>query len=158
MRRLLLRTALVLTLAPAVTAATAATCNVPSAAHPTVGAAVRDTACTLVQIAAGAFPENVAIARDLAVAGAGAASTFLEGYLVVSGAGVDVTLDALLVDGSAAGVAGCWGELLSASGGAHLVSGADVRVLQSGSGGAVCRLFVDGFESGGTRAWSASVP
>lgn len=133
-------------------------CNVPSASHPTLGAAARDGACTSVTVAAGSFPENVAIARDLAVQGAGSAATLLQGYFFVSGAGNDVTLNGLLVDGTAAGVAGCWSEILAAEGGATLTSGADLKVLQTAVGGAACRLFADGFESGGLLAWSAHAP
>lgn len=139
-------------------AARAATCNVPTTAHPTLGAAVRDGACTLVQLAAGSLPENVEVARDLAIQGAGSAATTLQGYLFVSGAGNDVTLNALLVDGTAAGVAGCWSEVLSVLGGATLTSGADVKVLNSAVLSSGCRLFADGFESGGLLAWSLHSP
>ena len=133
-------------------------CNVPSASYPTLGAAVRAGACTSVIVAAGSFPEHVTIARDLAVQGAGSAATLLQGYFFVSGAGNDVTLNGLLVDGTAAGVAGCWTEILAAAAGATLVSGADVKVLQTAVGGAACRLFADGFESGGLLAWSLHAP
>lgn len=138
--------------------ATGATCNVPTSTHPTLAAAARDGACTLVQLADGAFPENVSLARDLAIQGAGSAATTLQGYFFVSGAGSDVTLNGLLVDGTAAGVAGCWSQVLGASGGATLTSGADVKVLQTATGGAACRLFADAFESGGLLAWSAHAP
>jgi len=158
MRRLVLPTALALTLALADTAATASSCSVPSASYPTLGAAVRDGGCTLVQVAAGTFPENVAIARDLAIQGAGSGASVVQGYLAVAGAGVEVALDALLVDGTAAEVAGCWGEVLRASAGATIASGADLRVVNTAAGGTVCRLFADGFESGGVLAWSASAP
>lgn len=158
MRRLVSRTGIVLTVALAAAAAEAAVCSVPSPSHPTLGAAVRDAGCTLVQAAAGAFPENVAIARDLALQGAGSGASVVQGFFVASGAGVEVTLAEILVDGTAAGVAGCWGEILLASDGATLDSGADLRVVNTAAGGAVCRLFADGFESGGVLAWSASVP
>lgn len=138
--------------------ASADVCSVPSASYPTLGAAVRTAACTSVTVATGSFPENVAIARDLAIQGAGSAATLLQGHFFVSGAGSDVTLNGLLVDGTAAGVAGCWPEILKASGGATLTSGADVKVLQTAVGGTACRLFADGFESGGTLAWSLRVP
>ena len=140
-----------------VSAALAVPCAVPSALYPTLGAAVRDGACTLVQLAAGSFPENVVIARDLAVAGAGSAASSLHGNLTVTGAGNDVTLDALRVDGTAAGVAGCWPEILKASGGATITAGTELRVLNTATGGTACRLFADGFESGGTLAWSLRV-
>ena len=137
----------------------AATCSVPTTAYPTLGAAVRDGTCTLIQVAAGGFSENVAITRDVTLQGAGSAATTLQGYLFASGAGNDVTLSGLLLDGTAAGVAGCWGEILKASGGATITSGADLRVLNTAAGGGLgCRLFADAFESGGTLAWSLRVP
>ena len=59
----------------------------------------------------------------------------------------------------AAGVAGCWGEILKASGGATITSGADVRVLNTAAGGGLgCRLFTDALESGGTLACSVRIP
>jgi len=140
-------------------AARADTCNVPTFTHPTLGAAARDVGCTLVQLATGSFPENVEITRGLAIQGAGSAATLFQGYFLVSGAGNDVILNGLLVDGTAAGVAGCWGEILKATGGATITSSADVRVVNTAAGGGVgCRLFADGFESGGTLAWSVRVP
>ena len=138
--------------------ARAVTCAVPSATQPTLGAAARDATCTLIQVAAGGFAENVSITRDVTLQGAGSAATTLQGYLFVSGAGNDVTLSGLLLDGTAAGVAGCWGEILKASGGATIASGADLRVLNTAVLSSGCRLFADGFESGGTLAWSLRVP
>lgn len=136
----------------------AGTCNVPSPGQPTVGAAVRDTSCTTIQLAPGSFPENVVVDRTLALQGAGSGASSLEGYLAAAGSGSSVTLAALTVDGTAEGVAGCWNGLLSVSAGAEVVAGPDVVVLQSGMVGQTCRLFADGFESGGLLAWSAQVP
>ena len=158
MKNTALRTVVLMAAAFTAAAAAGIVCNVPSTSYPTLGAAARDGTCTLVALAAGSFPENVALTRDLAVAGAGSAATFVQGSLVVSGAGNDVTLDALLVDGTAAGVAGCWSEVLTAIGGATISSGADLRVLNTATGGTACRLFADGFESGGTLAWSLRLP
>lgn len=139
-------------------AAHAATCNVPTTSYPTIGAAARNGACTLVQVAAGSFPEHVDVARDVAIQGAGSGSTVLQGRLWVSGAGNDVTVTALTVDGAATAVAGCWSEILAASGGATLASGADLRVVNTAIYVSACRIFIDGFESGGTLAWSTSAP
>lgn len=136
----------------------AGTCDVPSTPHPTVGAALRDGSCTTIQLAAGSLSENVRVERDVVLQGAGAGTSFLEGYLLVTGATAEVTLAALTVDGTAPGVAGCWRELLSVSGGAEVAPGPDVVVLQTSTGGAACRLFADGFESGGVLAWSGHVP
>jgi len=138
--------------------ASAATCDVPSASYPTVGAALREAGCSPIQLATGSFPENVLVERDVALQGAGSDASFLEGYFAATGATVNVTLAALTVDGTASGVAGCWREVLSATGGAQVATGPDVVVLQTSSGGSACRLFADGFESGGVLAWSGHVP
>lgn len=149
--------ALVAALAAAA-AAHAATCNVPTTSYPTIGAAARNGTCTLVVVAAGSYPEHVEIARDVAIQGAGSSLTFLQGRLWVAGAGNDATITALTVEGSAAAVAGCWTEMLAATGGATLTSGSDLRVLNSAIPASACRIFIDGFESGGTLAWSVSLP
>ncbi len=138
--------------------ARAVTCNVPSASHPTLGAVLRDGSCTTAELAAGSHAGNVTLNRDLAVAGAGSSSTSLAGYLAVAGAGTEVTLAALSIDGTAAGVAGCWSEILAAYGGGKVTAGPDLRVLQTAAGGTDCRLFADDFESGGVLAWSAHAP
>lgn len=133
-------------------------CSVPSPSHPTLGAAVRDVACTAIQLAGGTFPENLEVTRDLAIAGTGSATSTVAGALVVSGAGTDVSLTGLAIDGTAAAVAGCWPSVLSATGGAHVESNDDVEIANSGIANGGCRLFADGFESGGTLAWSARQP
>lgn len=138
--------------------AAAAPCPVPTIAHPTLGAAVRDVACTTIQLAAGTFAENVVLARDLAIEGAGSGFSILTGAIEVSGAASDVTLARLALDGAAAAVAGCWPSLLRATGGARLEASDDVSVTNSGSSSGVCRLFVDGFESAGMLAWSDRAP
>ena len=138
--------------------ATAALCNVPSASHPTVAAAVRDGACTTVQLGAGAWPENLEVARDLVIAGAGSGASIVAGTLAMAGAGTDVTLSGLTIDGAAASVAGCWPSALLATGGARFDSSDDVVVTNSGIPNGGCRLFADGFESGGTLAWSLRQP
>jgi hypothetical protein len=135
-----------------------AVCPVPSAGHPTIDAAVRDPVCTTAQLAAGTFAESVEIARDLALAGAGSAASVVAGPVRVTGSSSDVTISALRVDTTGAGVAGCWPRALEATSGAELAAGPDVEVLHTATGGGPCRLFKDGFESGGTLAWSDTVP
>lgn len=71
----------------------------------------------------------------------GAVGQGLRGSFIASGSGNDVMLDPSLADG-----------------GATITSGADLRVLNSATGGTACRLFADGFESGGTFAWSVQIP
>ena len=138
--------------------AAAAPCTVPTIAHPTLGAAVRDVACTTIQLAAGTFAENVVVARDLAIEGAGSGLSIVAGPIEIVGAASDVTLAGLSLDGTAAGVAGCWPSLLRATGGARLEASDDVGVTNSGISSGACRLFVDGFESAGMLAWSDRVP
>ncbi len=135
-----------------------ATCGVPSAGHPTVGAAVRDAACTTIQLAAGSYLENVVVNRDLGIEGAGSGLSIVAGAVEIAGAASDVTLAGLSIDGTAAGVAGCWPSLLRTTGGARLAAGDDVLVTHSGLSNGGCRLFADGFESGGTLAWSLRQP
>ena len=151
-----LAAALALAIAPAPLGA--ATCNVPSGGHPTIDSAVRDPVCTTAQLAAGSFAESVAIDRDFALVGAGAAASVVAGPVRVTGSGSDVTLSALRVDTTGTGVAGCWPRALEATAGAELAAGPDVEVLHTATGSGPCRLFVDGFESGGTLAWSATLP
>lgn len=138
--------------------AAASPCSVPTIAHPTLGAAVRDVACTTIQLAAGTLAENVFLARDLAIEGAGSGLSTVAGALEVSGPASDVTLAGLSLDGTAAGVAGCWTSLLRTTGGARLAASDDVSVTNSGISSGACRLFVDGFESAGMLAWSDRAP
>lgn len=140
------------------TALVGVTCNVPAVGYPTVGSAVRDVACTAIQLAAGTFEENVVVARDVTIAGAGTTATIIAGAVEVTGPATDVALSALAIDGTATGVAGCWQSLLAATGGARLQSNADLRVTNSGLATGACRLFADGFESAGMLAWSNQVP
>lgn len=135
-----------------------ATCSVPSAGHPTIGAAVRDAACTTIQLAAGSYPENVVVNRDLGFEGAGSGLSIVAGAVEAAGAASDVTLARLAVDGTAAGVAGCWPSLLVTTGGARLSVDDDVAVTNSGLASGLCRLFADGFESGNLLAWSSAAP
>lgn len=133
-------------------------CPVPTASHPTIGAAVRDLGCTTAQVAAGTYPEHVEIARDLVVAGAGPGATIVAGRWLVSGATSDVVLSGLRIDATAAGVGGCWAQALEVRDGAAVAAGPDVEVRNSAAGGPPCRLFADSFESAGTLVWSVSLP
>jgi hypothetical protein len=145
-----------LALASGPSGTTAAVCPVPSAAHPTIGAAVRDTNCTTAELAAGEFTENVEIGRDLMIEGAGSSASTIHGGFSVSGA--DVRLAALAVDGTGPDVAGCFAVLLDARDGAQVSASVDVAVFATAVSGPRCRIFSDGFEGGSTLAWSVSVP
>jgi len=130
-------------------------CNIPSAPHPTIQAAVDDLACTEIVLAAQTFAESVTLTRDLELRGASSTATVIEGRVVVEGGSTQVAIRDLEVNGSAPSVAGCFNEALVAQGGAR-VSATDVVVINGD--GEACVLFRDGFESGNTSAWSAAVP
>ena len=136
----------------------ASTCPVPAASHPTIGAALRDSACTTIELAAGTFVENILVARDVAIEGVDATATIVAGSTEVASASTEVSLARMAIDGTAPGVAGCWPSLLRATGGARVTVGDDVAVTNSGILSGSCRLFVDGFESAGMLAWSERAP
>jgi len=143
----MLRTALVIAAALALlapgTSARAATCTVPSGAHPTIQAAVDDPVCTEIEVAAGLYEESPVIDRHLSLAGASSATTTIGGQVEVDGAAVD------LADLTIVGGGGGFSEALWAHSGAE-VSAADVLVV---AGGAPA-FFADGFESGDTSGWA----
>jgi hypothetical protein len=124
--------------------AQAATCNVPSATYPSIQAAVNDPGCTEVVLAAQAFSEPVAIARDLVVRGAGSGQTFINNQLEVSAGVVEVRQLQIAAPTDA----------LRVHSGAE-VSGLDLKVL---NGLVETPLFADGFESGTTSSWSSATP
>jgi hypothetical protein len=130
-------------------------CTVPSAPHPTIQEAVDDLACTEVVLAAQTFTESVVVGRDLDVGGASSATTVIEGRVVVEGATTQVDLHDLTIDASAPSVAGCFPVALVARNGAQ-ISALDIVVVNGD--GEACVIFRDGFESGSTAAWTATVP
>lgn len=136
----------------------AAVCPVPSTSYPTLASAIAAPDCDTVQAGPGTYRENLTAARDLTLSGAGSALSILAGVLAVSGAATNVTLAGLAIDGTAGGVAGCWPSVLFTTDGARLDSTSDVLATNSGIASGACRLFADGFESGGTLAWSARQP
>ena len=56
--------------AATVISGSAATCSVPTAGYPTIQSAVDDPTCSVVNVAAGVYPENVTIPRSLTLNGA----------------------------------------------------------------------------------------
>ena len=127
-------------------------CTVPGD-YPTITEAVADTECTEVSVQAGKFTEDVEIQRSLSLHGIDASSTILEGRIQVDGSGVEVTLADLTLD-----VGGCFATGLSVSGEAEVqMPSGPIEIIDSG-GGSSCPVFEDGFESGDTTAWSATVP
>jgi len=136
-------------------AASAAVCNVPSAPYPNIQDAVNDISCTEVVVAAGTFVESVEIDRSLDITGNSSTTTLIEGGVVVTGAGVELTLNDLKVDASAPSAAGCFPVAVEVSGGASLTSSNLVAVNADGD---ACLIFRDGFETGNTGAWSGTTP
>jgi hypothetical protein len=116
---------------------------------------VDDASCTELELAEHTFAESVTISRDLVIRGASPDGTVIAGQVAVDGATTQVTLEHLTVDASAEGVGGTLSVGLQASGGAE-VSSNDVVVRNSLVD--LWTLFVDGFESGDTSAWSATQP
>ena len=130
-------------------------CQVPSGTYPTIQAAVGAPICTEIVLAAQTFEESVVIARNLVIGGASAATTVIEGRLLVQGGSTVVSLEDLTVNGSASGVAGTFTEALHVADGAEL-SGSNIVVLNAMIDQR--SIFDDGFESGNTTAWSTTVP
>ena len=124
--------------------APAATCNVPSAPHPTIQAAVDDIGCAPIIIAAGTYAGTVVIARTVNLTGAGSDQTFVQGQVQVTSG--TVHLSGLHITAPA--------DALWAHSGAE-ISGFDLEVV---NGAVEPPLFADGFESGGAGAWSAVSP
>jgi hypothetical protein len=125
--------------------AVAATCNVPSAPHPNIQAAIDDIGCAPIVIAAGTYSESVAVARSVNLTGAGSDQTFIQGQVQITSG--TVHLAGLHITGPA--------DALWAHSGAE-VSGFDLEVVN----GEITEtpLFADGFEDGATNAWSAVSP
>jgi len=132
----------------------AAVCVVPSPSFSTIQSAVNDSSCTEIDLAAQSFAESVTIDRSLTMRGASSGSTVIEGQAVVEGSSTIVVMEDLTVDGAAASASDCFTNALVSQGGAQLSANAVVV----NSGGPGCLLFGDGFESGDTTAWNASVP
>ncbi len=122
----------------------AATCSVPSVPHPTLQAAIDDVACTDIVVAAGTYSEAPVIARDLSVQGGGSGSTFIQGQVQVTAG--SVSLGGLHISAAV--------DTLRVHSGAR-VAALDLEVVDGAVG---IPLFADGFESGGTGAWSGVAP
>ena len=131
--------------------ASATECPVPTLAYPSIQAAVDDTSCTEITLAAQDFAESVAVSRSLVLGGDSSASTTIVGQVTVTGATTEVTLQDLKVDGG-----GCFLVGLDVGGGAQVASQQDVVVVNAAGG--QCPIFTDGFELGATVAWSTTIP
>jgi len=151
LRFLVIATAL--TLAGICTTLAAQTCTVPGT-HATIQGAADDPACATVNLAAQTYPESIVLRRSLTLAGPGTGGSVVQGLVLVAGASTVATLNDLRVEN------GCVPDALRTSSGARL-TGTNLQVERST--GLPCPLtadaiFVDGFESGNTTAWSRTTP
>jgi hypothetical protein len=131
----------------------AQTCTVPGS-HPTIQDAVDDPACTSIDLAAQSYQESIEIRRSLTLGGPAAGGAVIERLVLLSGDGVVVDLEHLEVAN------GCTPDAMGATGGAT-VSATNVSVQRAA--GLSCpelasSIFSDGFETGGTGAWSSATP
>lgn len=79
------RTTWLLLLACVCPSAHAAVCPVPSAAHPTLGHAVDDGACSVVALSAATFAESLRLVRSVDLTGAGSEASVIEGRIEIGG-------------------------------------------------------------------------
>ncbi len=135
--------------------AMAVVCPVPSGSHPTIQAAVDDGSCTEIVLAAQVFEVPVLIPRDLVLRGTSTSTSVIAGQVTVQGGTTQVTLEDLTVDATIQGVAGTVDTALQALGGAEVTTDS---VVVRNSAVDPRTIFVDGFESGDTSTWSATVP
>jgi len=136
--------------------AEAAVCTVPSVPHNTIQAAVNDTGCTEIVLAAQIFIESVNITRSVQLRGNSSATTAIQGRMTITGASTTVELHALKVDASALPVSGCFEVALDVTGGGSISAEDDVLVINTRVEN--CPLFADGFETGTPSRWSRTVP
>jgi hypothetical protein len=133
----------------------AATCTVPSGTTPTIASAIANPTCTDIVLQATGYLESVTIGRSLSITGVSSTATIIVGRVRVEGAATVVSLNDLAVDAADPTVAGCWPEGVDSVDGAR-VTGANIIVTNAT--GVACLLFGDGFESGTTGGWSATIP
>jgi hypothetical protein len=141
-RGLLLVLALVLGLvvvAPPAARAAGSNCTVNGAGgadYTTIQAAVDDTGCTTISVAAGTYQEHVAIGRDVTISGAGASSTTIDGthsgtvFTITSGT---VTLQYLTIANGSGDTSGG----IYNSGGSVTVSNSTVSGNSASFGGGI---------------------
>lgn len=65
-------------------------CSPPSASHPTLQQAVDDPVCTIIELAAQAYPEQIAISRSLTLTGTGPLTSTVDGPILVQGPSIEV--------------------------------------------------------------------
>jgi|GEM_PF-7008293 len=67
-------------------------CSPPSASHPTLQQAVDDPVCTIIELAAQAYPEQIAISRSLTLTGTGPLTSTVDGPILVQGPSTQVAM------------------------------------------------------------------
>ena len=126
-------------------------CSVPGT-HVTIQEAVDDPLCTEIDLASQTYSEPVEIHRTLALIGSPGGNSVIADRLSVEGEATVVELLDLSVQN------GCPSVALPVADGAELNARGLEVVRQSGLACSYGDLFTDGFESGDTSAWSATVP
>jgi hypothetical protein len=129
----------------------AQTCTVPGS-HATIQEAADDPGCAVVDLSAQTYPESIVIRRTLTLAGPGSGGAVVQGLVLIAGTTTEATLNDLRVEN------GCRPDALRTASGAR-ITGNNLQVERSE--GLPCPLtadaiFVDGFESGNTTAWSST--
>jgi len=134
------------------TAVSAAVCTVPGS-HATIQDAILDVSCDEVRLSEPSYAESLLVLRSLLLAGPESGTTSIEGGAELRGMQVAAQLQNLRIE------SGCSSGSLVVRGGARVV-GSALTVVRGPS--LPCPetvlVFVDGFESGTTGAWSATVP
>lgn len=67
-------------------------CSPPSASHPTLQQAVDDPVCTIIELAAQTYPEQIEISRSLTLNGTGPLSSTVDGPILIQGSSVQVDM------------------------------------------------------------------
>lgn len=70
-------------------------CSPPSTSHPTLQQAVDDPACTIIELAAQAYPEQIEIRRSLTLTGTGPLSSTVDGPILIRGPSTQVDMTSI---------------------------------------------------------------
>jgi hypothetical protein len=145
-------------LAASALTASAATCAVPSAGYPTIQAAVDDPTCNTINVAPGAYVENVSIARSVTLNGAQAAQPVAgrtssgPAESTVIGANPAGPSATFTIDAASVTIDGFSIKNAPATGAAT-----GVQIKTNGNDAAVLNNFIDGIASADAGAAGVSV-
>lgn len=130
----------------------AATCTVPGS-HSAIQEAVLDSACTEVVLMDRTYFESVSVERTIVIEGPATGGAIVQGLVKAADSGTQLTLKNIQVNNS------CSPEALAASDGAEIVGEGLIVIWDAGLPcPPVVYIFLDGFESGNTLAWSSREP